>query len=153
MRPTCTATSRRHRAGKPGQGQTTVYNNHIARSKVNYQFTRELSLRAIVDYNGVLPNASLVNLDRTKRFGYDLLMTYLIHPGTALYIGYTDIYQNYLFDPSRPPYLQYYQLAESEHRPPDFRQDELSLAFLTSLDHCCRNATAGSTLEARRAGI
>ena len=100
-----------HLATPPGwlssQGQTTVYTNHIARSKVNYQFTRELSVRAIVDYNGVLPNASLVNLDRTKRFGYDLLMTYLIHPGTALYVGYTDIYQNYLFDPSRPPYLQY----------------------------------------------
>jgi len=86
---------------------TTVYTNHIARSKVNYQFTRELSVRAIVDYNGVLPNTSLVNLDPTKRFGYDLLLTYLLHPGTALYAGYTDIYQNYLFDPSRPPYLQY----------------------------------------------
>ncbi len=90
-----------------GAGQTTIYTNHIVRSKVNYQFTRELSLRAIVDYNGVLPNSSLVSLDRTKRFGYDLLLTYLLHPGTALYVGYTDIYQNYLFNPSLPPYLQY----------------------------------------------
>ena len=72
---------------------------------MNYQLTRELSFRAILDYNGVLPNASLVNLDRTKRLGYDLLMTWLLHPGTALYVGYTDIYQNLLFDPSRPPYL------------------------------------------------
>jgi hypothetical protein len=88
-------------------GSVNVYTNHIARSKVNYQFTRELSLRAIVDYNGVLPNTAVVQLDRTKRFGYDLLLTYLVHPGTALYVGYTDIYQNYLFDPSRPPYLQY----------------------------------------------
>jgi len=82
-----------------------VYNNHIVRSKVNYQFTRELSLRAIVDYNGVLPNTALVAMDRTKRVGYDFLFTYLIHPGTALYVGYTDIYENLRFNPSRPPYL------------------------------------------------
>jgi hypothetical protein len=85
---------------------TTIYNNHIVRSKVNYQFTRELSFRAIVDYNGVLPNASLVALDRTKRVSYDLLATYLLHPGTAVYVGYTDIYENLMFDPSRPPYLR-----------------------------------------------
>jgi hypothetical protein len=83
-----------------------IYTNHIARSKVNYQFTRQLSLRAIVDYNGVLPNESLVSLTRTKRMGYDVLLTYLLHPGTALYAGYTDIYQNLRFDPAKPPYLQ-----------------------------------------------
>ena len=82
-----------------------IYNDHILRSKANYQFTRALSLRAIVDYNGILPNTSLVSLDRTKRFGYDILLTYLLHPGTALYAGYTDIYQNLRLDPTRPPYL------------------------------------------------
>jgi Domain of unknown function (DUF5916)/Carbohydrate family 9 binding domain-like len=86
--------------------ETAVYNNHIARSKLNYQFTRELSFRAIVDYNGVLPNSSLVALDRTKRVSFDLLATYLLHPGTAIYVGYTDIYENLLFDPSQPPYLR-----------------------------------------------
>lgn len=85
---------------------TAVFNNHIVRSKVNYQFTRELSFRAIVDYNGVLPNESLVSLQRTKRMSYDFLFTYLLHPGTALYVGYTDIYANLQFDPSRPPYAQ-----------------------------------------------
>lgn len=85
---------------------STVYTNHIARSKANYQLTRALSFRAIVDYNGVLPNASLVSMDPARRLGYDFLMSYLVHPGTALYIGYTDIYQNLLLDPSRPPYLR-----------------------------------------------
>ena len=84
---------------------TTIYNNHILRSKANYQLTPALSFRAIVDYNGVLPNTSLVSLQQTKRVGYDFLFTYLVHPGTALYVGYTDIYQNLLLDPSRPPYL------------------------------------------------
>jgi len=108
-------------------GETpSIYNNHIARSKVNYQFTRQLSLRAIVDYNGVLPNESLVSLTRTKRMGYDVLLTYLLHPGTALYAGYTDIYQNLLFDPSKPPYLQL-------SRYPDFntgRQVFVKLSYL-----------------------
>lgn len=88
-------------------GLVSVYNNHIVRSKLNYQFTREFSFRAIVDYNTVLPNTSLVSLEPARRAGYDLLFTYLLHPGTAIYAGYTDIYQNLALDPSRPPYLQY----------------------------------------------
>jgi hypothetical protein len=96
----------RTRPSRQPEPATSIYNNHILRSKVNYQFTRELSVRAIVDYNGVLPNSSLVNLDRTKRVSYDLLLTYLLHPGTALYAGYTDIYENLIFDPLRPPYLR-----------------------------------------------
>jgi len=99
-----------HLRTRPGwqiaSAAASTYNNHILRSKVNYQFTRELSFRAIVDYNGVLPNASLVTLERKKRVSYDLLLTYLLHPGTALYAGYTDIYENLMFDPSRPPYLR-----------------------------------------------
>jgi len=104
----------------------SVFTNHLARSKVNYQFTRELSLRAIVDYNGVLPNESLVALTRTKRVSYDILLTYLLHPGTALYAGYTDIYQNLLFNPAAPPYLQL-------SRYPDFntgRQAFVKLSYL-----------------------
>ena len=65
---------------------------------MNYQFNRELSLRAIVDYNGVLSNPSLVALDRTKHLTADLLMTYLVHPGTAVYVGYTDGYDNVALD-------------------------------------------------------
>jgi len=90
---------------RPSEPVAVIYNNHIARSKANYQLTRAASLRAIVDYNGILPNTGLVALDRTKRLGFDFLFTYLLHPGTALYLGYTDIYQNLLLDPSRPPYL------------------------------------------------
>ena len=85
---------------------SAIYNNHIVRSKLNYQFNRELSLRAIVDYNGVLSNGSLVNLPRTKRLSCDFLLTYLLHPGTAFYLGYTDIYEDLRFEPWRPPYLQ-----------------------------------------------
>jgi len=72
----------------------SIFDNHIVRSKVNYQFTRALSLRGILDYNSILPNASLVALDRRKHLTADVLVTYLMHPGTAVYVGYTDGYDN-----------------------------------------------------------
>jgi len=78
----------------------TIFDNHIVRSRVNYQFTRELSLRAILDYNAVLSDPSLVALDRTKHLTADVLLTYLIHPGTAFYIGYTDGYDSIHLDSS-----------------------------------------------------
>jgi hypothetical protein len=82
---------------------TTVFVNHLARSRLNYQFNRELSFRIIVDYNGVLPNQSLINLDRQKRVTGDVLLTYLIHPGTAFYVGYTDRLENLAIVPGSPP--------------------------------------------------
>ena len=85
---------------------TPIFNNHILRTKANYQFTRELSLRAIIDYNSILPNIDLVYLDRTKRLGLDVLFTYMLNPGTALHIGYTDNYENVRWDPSTSPLLQ-----------------------------------------------
>ncbi len=78
---------------------TPIFNNHILRSKLNYQFTKQLSLRAILDYNSVLPNSQLVALNRTKSLKADLLLTYLLNPGTALYIGYSDLYENLEIDP------------------------------------------------------
>ena len=82
---------------------TSIFNNHLLRSKLNYQFNRELSLRLILDYNAVLPNPALVALSRSKRLTGDLLLTYLLHPGTALYVGYTDLYDNRVLDPGMPP--------------------------------------------------
>ena len=84
----------------------SVFNNHIVRSKLNYQFTRQFSLRAILDYEAVLPNPSLVALEREKRFTTDILATYLVNPGTALYVGYTDRYDNLVVDPTLPPRLR-----------------------------------------------
>jgi hypothetical protein len=71
-----------------------VFTNHILRTTVLYQFTPSLSLRTIVNYNVVLTNASFVNYDQTKQFTGDILFTYLPHPGTAVYVGYTNARQN-----------------------------------------------------------
>lgn len=85
---------------------TSIFNNHLTRTRVHYQFTRELSLRAILDYNAVLPNPNLVALERSKRLGADFLLTYLLNPGTALYVGYTDLYDNLALDPGSPTGLR-----------------------------------------------
>jgi len=89
-----------HLATRPDTGlHATIFDNHIARSRANYQLSRELSIRAILDYNGVLANPLLVDLQRTKHLTADLLMTYLVNPGTAVYIGYTGGYDNVAIDP------------------------------------------------------
>ena len=66
----------------------TAVTNHIIRTKWNYQFTRNLSARLILQYNAVLSNPAISSLSRTKNFNTDFLITYLIHPGTAVYVGY-----------------------------------------------------------------
>ena len=76
-----------------------IVDNHIWRSRASYQFTRSLSLRAILDYSSVLPDATLIDLEREKRFSADMLVTYLVNPWTALYVGYTDGYGNLEVDP------------------------------------------------------
>jgi hypothetical protein len=90
-------------AQAPVDRPSGVFVNHLVRSRLTYQFNRELSLRMIVDYNGVLPNPGLINLERQKRVTGDVLLTYLIHPGTALYVGYTDQLENLALYPGSPP--------------------------------------------------
>lgn len=74
--------------------QLTAVTNHIVRSKWNYQFTRDLSARVILQYNAVLSNPTISSLPRTKNFNADFLITYLIHPGTAIYVGYNSDLEN-----------------------------------------------------------
>ena len=88
------------RAGTPA-ADADIFENRILRSRANYQFTREWSLRAILDYNSVAANRSVVDLEPGRHAGADILLTWLAHPGTALYIGYTDGYDSAAIDPAR----------------------------------------------------
>jgi predicted porin len=71
-----------------------IFNDHIIRSKWNYQFTRELSLRIIGQYSAVIANPQLTTLQTRKGFNADVLLTYFLHPGTAVYVGYNSDLQN-----------------------------------------------------------
>jgi len=66
----------------------TAFNNHIFRQNWNWQFTRALSLRMILQYEAILANQTRTSLETSKNFNADFLVTWLLHPGTALYVGY-----------------------------------------------------------------
>ncbi|HZD92996.1 MAG TPA: DUF5916 domain-containing protein, partial [Candidatus Sulfotelmatobacter sp.] len=71
-----------------------IFNNHIMRSKWNYQFTKEFSLRMIGQYVTTISNPGFTTLQTTKSFNGDVLFTYLLNPGTAIYAGYNSNLQN-----------------------------------------------------------
>lgn len=65
-----------------------IYSGYIFRSRVNYQFTRELFLRLVVQYNNF-----------SEQFNIEPLLTYKINPFTKFYIGMANNYRNYYPDP------------------------------------------------------
>jgi hypothetical protein len=75
-------------------------NDHIVRSKWNYQYNKELSLRFIGQYNAVLSNPAFTFLETTKNFNADFLVTYLVHPSTAIYVGYNTNLGNLTLPPA-----------------------------------------------------
>jgi hypothetical protein len=71
-----------------------VYESQTMRSKVNYQFTRSISARVIAEYDSTLANPAQTSLLRTRQVATQALLTWLPHPGTAVYIGYSNDMQN-----------------------------------------------------------
>lgn len=75
-------------------GGGAIYNAHIARTNWNWQVNRELSFRFIGQYNGILANPLFTSTPTARSFNADFLFTYLVHPGTAIYIGYNSNQSN-----------------------------------------------------------
>ncbi|MEX0901768.1 MAG: DUF5916 domain-containing protein [Pseudohongiellaceae bacterium] len=74
-------------------GAGNIFSNEIIRSNWNYQFTRELSLRFIAQYEEV--DAGATRLQDDENMNYDLLMRYVINPWSALYLGYNSNSSNF----------------------------------------------------------
>ena len=72
-----------------------VYESQTFRTKLNYQFTRAMSARVIVEYDSTLANPLETSLARTKEVQTQALLTWLPHPGTVLYVGWNNDLQNY----------------------------------------------------------
>jgi len=90
----------------PGAGRG-IFNDHILRSKWNWQFTPQLSVRVILQYNALLAGTPGVGspytyLPTERQFNADFLITYLVHPGTAIYVGYNSDLQNLDIVPGTP---------------------------------------------------
>jgi hypothetical protein len=89
-----------------------VYESQTYRTKLNYQFTRALSARVIVEYDSTLANPAETSITRTRQVQTQALLTWLPHPGTAIYVGYNNDLQNFnhqlcsrtggVCDPTRP---------------------------------------------------
>jgi hypothetical protein len=67
--------------------QEALYRNSITRVRLGEQFTRALSVRAIVQYTQLTVDTLRSSLQPARSLNYDLLVTYLTAPGTALYLG------------------------------------------------------------------
>ena len=79
---------------REAQSGSLVYESQTFRTKVNYQFTRALSARVIAEYDSTLANPALTSLQRTKEVASQALLTWMPHPGTTIYIGYSNDLQN-----------------------------------------------------------
>ncbi len=75
-------------------GTAGIFTNHIVRSNWNWQFTREFSFRFITQYDALLTNPAGTSLETRKNLNFDFLFTYLLNPGTALFVGYNSNQQN-----------------------------------------------------------
>jgi Domain of unknown function (DUF5916) len=104
-------------------------NNYIARSKWNYQFTRAFSLRLIGEYNGNIANPAFTSLQNAKSFNADVLFTYLVHPGTAIYVGYNTDQAN-IYRPLTSNPNDYTELLRSNRYLNDGRQLFVKVSYL-----------------------
>lgn len=66
----------------------------IVRTRWAWQFTREWSLRVIGQYEATRTDAALTTIAPRRNLNADLLLTRLLNPWTALYVGYNGNAQN-----------------------------------------------------------
>ncbi|MBI4513997.1 MAG: carbohydrate binding family 9 domain-containing protein [Gemmatimonadetes bacterium] len=70
------------REGGEGGGER-VFDVNILRSKTTYQFSKELSVRAIGEWNSF-----------SERLALNLLVSYVASPGTVFFVGFDDVLQD-----------------------------------------------------------
>ena len=76
------------------QGGTKVFSNEIVRSNWNYQFTKELSLRFIAQYDKTEAGPA-TRLKDDENLNFDILLRYVINPWSAFYVGYNSNQSNF----------------------------------------------------------
>lgn len=81
------------RLGRRESG-ATIFNDHIIRSRWNWQFSPELSVRVILQYDALLANPGFTSLETRKSFNTDFLFAYQLNAWTAFYAGYNGNMQN-----------------------------------------------------------
>jgi hypothetical protein len=74
---------------------TEVFSDRILRSRWNYQLTRRLSARAIAQHHELGVDSARSSVTPQRNLNVDLLLTYLVHPGTALFVGWNSDRQGF----------------------------------------------------------
>jgi hypothetical protein len=74
---------------KDRDGRGTIFTDRIVRSRWNYQFTKEMSLRVIIQHEDTKPTA-LSRLTREENLNLDVLFRYVLNPWSALYVGFNN---------------------------------------------------------------
>jgi hypothetical protein len=75
-------------------GGGKIFSNEIIRSNWNYQFTKELSLRFIAQYEETDAGPAS-RLTDDENMNFDLLLRYVINPWSAFYVGYNTNQSNF----------------------------------------------------------
>lgn len=73
---------------------SNIFTDTIIRSKWNWQFSREVSLRLIVQRNVTRAEPRLTSLESQRVVNADLLFSWQVNPWTALYVGLNGNAQN-----------------------------------------------------------
>lgn len=71
-----------------------VFRSDIYRSRLDWQLSRELSLRLIVQYESLGTNPELTALEDRQNLNADFLVTYLVNPWTSIFAGLNSNHQN-----------------------------------------------------------
>ncbi len=74
-------------------GAGRAFANNILRGRANWQFTRALSLRAILQWNSLSVAPERTRLEAARNLNADLLFTWRLDPWTALFLGYNTNYR------------------------------------------------------------
>ena len=90
----------------PSAPKQRVYWTNLLRTRANLQITRSLSLRGIADYDRLDLEPTLFSGSRYSRLTGDVLVSYLLHPGTAVYVGFNNRYENLILVPSAEGAIQ-----------------------------------------------
>jgi hypothetical protein len=70
-------------------GRGSIFDDRIVRTRWNYQFTKEMSLRVILQHEDTTPTA-LSRLTRDENLNLDVLFRYVLNPLSALYVGFNN---------------------------------------------------------------
>lgn len=73
---------------------TRVFRDLQSRTKFNYQYSRFWAAHLIIDYDTLSVNPDLIQAPKTRQLSGDLLLSYVLNPGTAIYLGYTTKREN-----------------------------------------------------------